>query len=196
MQTRAKIDMKAGIIELEGSEDFVKLNIDKFTAFFQLDTPNPQRSDVDKILPEKTINTAPSNTNKRSKATITTKAPRAPAKSRSIESTRFDIHKNESSISLQEFLEEKMPKSTGDYIAVIGYYITQTKNATSFSEGNIDYAYRTLKIKGRPKHLRQIIINNKNAKDLFEESKEDDAWVLTRAGEIYVEENLPPKVNK
>lgn len=196
MRTRAKIDMKAGIIELEGSEDFVKINIDKFTAFFQLDTPNPKISDVDKIPPEKTINTTPANTNQRSKATFTTKASRAPAKSKRIEAERFDIHKNESSISLQEFLDEKKPKSTGDYIAVIGYYITQTKNATSFSEGNIDYAYRTLNIKGRPKHLRQIIINNKNEKDLFEKSKEDDAWVLTRAGEIYVEDNLPPKVTK
>ena len=38
----------------------------------------------------------------------------------------------------------------------------------------------------------QIIINNKNQRDLFEEVEEKPGtWKLTRAGEIFVEEKLP-----
>jgi hypothetical protein len=106
---------------------------------------------------------------------------------------RFDLHADQSTQSLEDFIKEKSPKPAADLIAVIGYYLTQIRGAPSFSDGNIEYAYRTLKLKGRPKHLRQIIINQKNTRDWFESADVDGAWKLTRTGQIYVDENLPAK---
>jgi hypothetical protein len=137
--------------------------------------------------------------NKKKKATPKKKAKKKTAKkssktkAKSIAPERFDLHKSDKKDSLKQFMEEKKPgRTTGNVIAVIAYYVTRILNQPTFSEGNIDYAYRTLQLKGRPKHLRQIIINNKNQRDLFEEA-DDESWKLTRTGEIFVEEELPPK---
>ncbi len=117
----------------------------------------------------------------------------AKTKAKSVAPERFDIHKSDNQPSLKDFLEEKKPGSnTGNVIATIAYYIICMRNKPLFTEGNIDYAYRTVPIKGRPKYLRQIIINNKNQRDLFEEADEEN-WKLTRTGEIFVEEELPPQ---
>ena len=122
-----------------------------------------------------------------------TKSNGKPTKSKLISIEKFDIHKDSKSISLEDFLQEKNPgKSTANVIVVIGYYITHIKGLKSFSEGNIDYAYRTLSIPKRPNHLRQIIINAKNNNDFFE-SNEDGTWRLSRTGQLFVEEKLPRK---
>lgn len=195
MQTKAKIDLKAEVIELEGSEEFVRLHLEKFSALMQVGTFHRQVSELganSTPTPEEPL-PATAKRNTKVKMQAISKTQKGPTKTKRIEPTRFDIHKSDSTASLEDFLEEKKPKSAGDVIAAIGYYITQMKGIPSFSEGNIDYAYRTLKLKGRPNHLRQIIINNKNQKDLFEQVGEDGTWTLTRAGEIYVDEKLPAK---
>jgi len=121
------------------------------------------------------------------------KKPSKPAKTKSITIEKFDIHKDGDNPSLEDFLKEKNPgKTTANVIAVIGYYITTQKGAEYFTEGNIDYAYRTLSIPGRPNHVRQIIINAKNNKDFFEDG-EEGKWKLARTGQIFVEDKLPRK---
>ena len=115
-------------------------------------------------------------------------------KAKAIAIEKFDLHKDANNVSLEDYLKEKNPgKTTANIITVIGYYITVMKGAESFSEGNIDYAYRTLSIPGRPTHLHQIMINAKNKQDFFEYSGEDGKWKLSRTGEIFVDEKLPPK---
>jgi hypothetical protein len=195
LQTKAKIDLKAGVVELEGSEEFVRLHLEKFSAMFQVGTPHRQESELGASAPPTPGEPLPVATKRkpRSKVPAVSRASKGPTKSKRIEPARFDIHKSGSTASLEDFLKEKNPKSAGDVIAVIGYYLTQMKGAPSFSEGNIEYAYRTLQLKGRPTHLRQIIINKKNQKDLFEHAGEDGSWTLTRSGEIYVDEKLPAK---
>jgi hypothetical protein len=118
------------------------------------------------------------------------------ARAKSIEIEKFDPHKNAQAPSLEEFLSTKKPgASAGQRLLVIGYYITKVKGAPSFSEGNIDYAYRILKLTGRPAFLRQILINNKNNNDWFDPAADKVRWVLTRTGEIFVEEKLPQSVD-
>ncbi|MEQ9375376.1 MAG: hypothetical protein RIG68_09365 [Imperialibacter sp.] len=100
---------------------------------------------------------------------------------------KFDTHSGEK--TLGKFYEDKTPgKNTGKRILTIAYYITKILGQNSFSDGNIDYAYRVLQLDKRPKHLRQQIINFKNSKAWFEEG-ENGSWRLSRHGEIYVEDN-------
>ena len=195
MQTRAKIDLKAGVVELEGSEEFVRLHLEKFSILFHGAAHHHQAPESGINSPPPQEQPAPAVRKRKPAAKVASalKTAKGPTKTKRIEPARFDLHKSGSTVSLEDFLKEKKPRSAGDVIAVIGYYLTQMKGASTFSEGNIDYAYRTLQLKGRPKHLHQIIINNKNQKDLFEPAGDDGTWMLTRAGEIYVDEKLPAK---
>lgn len=189
METKANINLKEGTVELSGSEEFVSKYLDVFKdllAQSSFPTQNEKRSEKEQTHSLQLEN------NKTEQKKTTTRKQSKPAKAKSIPIEKFDIHKDSSNPSLEDFLKEKSPgKTTANIIAVIGYYVTVLKGADTFSEGNIDYAYRTLSIPGRPAHLHQIMINAKNKQDFFEPTDENGTWKLTRNGEIFVDEKLP-----
>ncbi|HEB27727.1 MAG TPA: hypothetical protein ENI05_08115 [Porticoccus sp.] len=183
--TKAKINIKEGTIELEGSESFVSAYLDQFKGMLKAD-PAP----VLPIDPEPQAN--PSAKKAPAKKTTAKKASSGKKAAPKVSIERFDIHGKDDTPSLETFLEEKKPGTgNGNIIAVIGYYITELLGEKNFAEGQVEYAYKMLKLK-RPGHLRQIMINNKNERDLFEANEEDSSqWRLTRTGEIYVSDLLP-----
>jgi hypothetical protein len=192
METKANINLKEGTVELAGSEEFVSKYLDIFKDLLGQKTYNPKIDRTTEVK-EEVENELPQTKNKAEKKNGSKKGGK-PTKAKSIQIEKFDIHKDASNPSLEDFLKEKAPgKTTANIIAVMGYYITVMKGKDSFSEGNIDYAYRTLSIPGRPGHLRQIMINAKNNQDFFEPTDENGTWMLTRTGEIFVDEKLPPK---
>ena len=191
METKANINLKDGTVELSGSEEFVSKYLDIFKDLLNqkehLKTSAHQR-------PFETDRMDDVRENKQKERRNGNKKNSKPGKAKSIPIAKFDIHKDGSNPSLEDFLKEKAPgKTTANIIAAIGYYITILKGADTFSEGNIDYAYRTLSIPGRPAHLHQIMINAKNKQDFFEPTDENGTWKLTRNGEIFVDEKLPIK---
>ena len=186
MTTKVKIDLKQGLIELEGSEEFVRSYLDEFknnitSTFNELKFERPpKKKKVKATQPEESAEGDVSTERK-------TKAKSAHI----ISPERFDIHGGEKVPSLQVFFDEKKPGTGNPYIiAVIGYYITELLGNDSFSEGQIEYAYRMLKLK-RPNHLRQIIVNAKNNKDFFTPTEVQDKWKITRTCEIFVSDKLP-----
>lgn len=183
---KAKMTIGNGTIELEGSEEFVSKYLDSFRSFFGatgIQNPPKNSTESKKTEPAKDRVPNSSKSDKRSRKKV-----------KSIEAEKFDIFKSGESPSLEEFLKQKSPgKTVGNVIAVIAYYIQQIKKLPYFTEGQIDYAYKALSITGRPTHLRQIIINKKNKNLWFEETEDNLGWKLTRPGEIFVEEKLPPQ---
>lgn len=190
MDAKARINVKEGLVELEGSEEFVSKYLEHFKFLLEKTKDSSSKIVIDPPKVKEEITTPPIARDKNLKEKRT-----KPAKAKSIEAEKFDYLKDSNVASLQEFFAEKKPGSTtGNIIAVIGYYIQIRKQKGEFTEGNIDFAYKILNLKGRPKHLRQIIINNKNQRDLFEEVEgKESSWKLTRAGEIFVDEQLPSK---
>lgn len=183
--TKAKINLKEGTIELEGSETFVRGYLDEFKELLktpqkaeQLQQPPAPKAASPKKAPAKKAASSKKATGKKA-------APK-------VSMERFDIHGNDEIPSLSKFMDEKKPgTANGNIIAVIGFYITDLLGNDNFTEGQIEYAYKMLKLK-RPAHLRQIMINEKNKRDLFEADAEDSSqWSLTRTGEIYVSNLLP-----
>lgn len=184
--TKAKINVIDGTIELEGSEAFVKQYLDEFKELLQ----RPVRQNKEEI-PE--ISEAKESAkNMATKKSTTCKSSSAKKSASKVSIERFDIHGGGDVPSLEDYIQEKKPGAgNGNIIAVIGHYITEKLGEDTFSEGQIEYAYKMLKIK-RPNHLRQIMINEKNKRDLFEPNAEDGSkWHLTRAGEIFVSDMLP-----
>lgn len=182
--TKAKINLKEGTIELEGSESFVSGYLDEFKEL--LEAPQKTEPQSPPPAPKAAAKKAPAKKAAASKATTGKKA--APK----VSMERFDIHGGNDIPSLSKFMEEKKPGTgNGNIIAVMGFYITDLLGNDNFTEGQIEYAYKMLKLK-RPAHLRQIMINEKNKRDLFEADAEDSTlWSLTRTGEIYVSDSLP-----
>ncbi|GAB3096251.1 hypothetical protein G8770_17300 [Aestuariicella hydrocarbonica] len=182
--TKAKINLKEGTIELEGSESFVSGYLNEFKELLKAPQIAEQQlpPPAHKAAPQK----APA---KKAAASKTTQGKKAAPK---VSIERFDIHGGNDVPSLSAFMEEKKPGTgNGNIIAVMGFYITDLLGNDNFTEGQIEYAYKMLKLK-RPAHLRQIMINEKNKRDLFEADAEDSTlWSLTRTGEIYVSDMLP-----
>lgn len=183
--TKAKINLKEGTIELEGSESFVSGYLNEFKELLKAPQIVEQQSPPPApkaVAPKK----APT---KKAPASKTTTGKKAAPK---VSMERFDIHGGNDVPSLSAFMEEKKPGTgNGNIIAVMGFYITDLLGNDNFTEGQIEYAYKMLKLK-RPAHLRQIMINEKNKRDLFEADAEDSTlWNLTRTGEIYVSDLLP-----
>lgn len=112
--------------------------------------------------------------------------------SKKLTAEKFDIYGNGSDVpKLEKFFEEKNPGNTNaEKIAVIAYYITELMGMDSFSDGQIEFAFKMLKIT-RPAHLRQIIINAKNSSDWFDKFEDSLNWELTRGGELFVSDELP-----
>jgi len=185
--TKAKINLLEGTVELEGSEEFVRSYLDEFKKLF-----NP--SQVLQGHHEGAKETVPPHKKSVPKKKAVTKRSASKKTPQKISIERFDIHGNDDCLSLSDFIEEKKPgTANGNIIAVVGYYLTEIIGNDAFSEGQIEYAYKMLKIK-RPAHLHQIMINEKNKRDLFEPDSEDNMlWHLTRSGEIFVSDTLPEK---
>ena len=133
---------------------------------------------------------------KRSKKTKDTDVRKAnkPISAKSITFEEFDILKNDSKISLEDFFKEKgSDENTLHRIIIIGYYITKINKLNNFTDGHIDFAYRVLSLNNRPKFLHQTIVNIKNKHFWVDKADELEGWKLTRIGEIFVEEKLPVK---
>jgi hypothetical protein len=192
-ETRAKIAVGNNSVELEGSEEFVSKYLDSFRALLEKNNggqPATQEQRGKAIEDNEQAQKGGKAGSKPDK-----KQPRK--KPQHIEPEPFDVDKVGQTPSLKEFFDQKKPgKNAGKRIAVISYYMKQIKNIPIFTEGNIDYAYKTLSLTERPVHIYQIIVNNKNTNGWFDEAKDDNGWVLTRPGEIFVEEKLPEGQDK
>lgn len=191
-------------IELDGDEAFIERQLENFYSRFNIDSVVKTRTEprlLNSTDESETYGNGRARKGKTPSDAGTVKKGGEPkpasqakhaGKAPSISPERFDAHKTADAPSLEDFFANKKPgKSVGERAAVIGYYIMKIKGESTFSEGHIDYAYRLLKISGRPAFLRQVLINNKNQNDWFDFAPDGVRWVLTRTGEIFVEEKLP-----
>ena len=126
---------------------------------------------------------------KENKKEVSKKGTKTSAKQ--IKAEEFDAFKTTKKPSLDDFIKERnVSKSTGYTILAIAYYITK-HCTTKFSDGNVEYAFKLLKLTP-PLHLRQTITNLKT-KNLWFDINDDSTWTLTRAGDTDFEKRFPSK---
>ncbi len=156
--TKASINIRDGIIELEGSEVFVRHYLNEFAKEINFSGRNEKEGTESR---ESGVKNNLSNAG----ATGTKKSSKRKQIIKDVKAEEFNLDAEGKTPSLKTFLSEKKPGTVAkDRIAVIAYYLAILKKAGSFTEGNVDYAYRALSLNKRPIHLRQILINLKNEK--------------------------------
>ena len=182
---KVKIDLTTGIIELEGSEAFVTKYLDEFKA--KVGQPIPTTPAYKPRLPRKASRSA------KTASEQTTPKDRKKSVPKKIEIEEFETNGDTKLHipSLKAFLDEKKATtSSTKMIVAVGYYVTYLLKQPEFSEGNIEFAYKVLRVSGRPTHLHQTIINKKNTDSWFEDGTESTRWKLSRVGQLYVEETM------
>ncbi len=188
--TKASVTFGNNSIELEGREEFVSKYLESFKEIIEIQKSQKPSSIIKTEKPD-----AISNKNNQDQSSKSEKSKKKRIKS--IEAEEFDIFESKDSPTLEEFINQKSPgKTAGKVIVVIAYYMQQIKNLPTFTEGNIEYAYKILSLPSRPIYIRQIIINMKNKNQWFEESEDGLSWKLTRVGEVFVKEKLPSQERK
>jgi len=188
--TRVKMDMVAKTIELEGSEAFVTKYLEEFKVILLAQPAKPSNRKTVRALRQSKQNIDEPSSSDGAKPVGKPKRARAPR----LVAEKYDIHGGNGKPSLKEFFDQKNPgKANGDRIAVIGYYITEILGNPTFSEGQVEYSFKMLGL-DRPAHLHQIMINTKNERDYYEQvDGEHGRWNMTRGGDIFVTDKLPPK---
>lgn len=188
--TKARINLKDGTIELEGSEIFVSKYLDEFKLHVAINVA--AQDGAPEVSLEAEVRQRPAH---QSSATgkVTNSSPKKQAKK--LKPEEFDTLANDSKPSLADFIKQKQPRaSASEYIAVVGYYITKLNSQAYFTEGNIEFAYRIAGLGKPPLKMHQSLLDAKSKKFYVEEAAGEDlegAWNLSRIGEQFVEYELP-----
>jgi hypothetical protein len=128
------------------------------------------------------------NKNKKKSETIANTKTKVTVKSKNIKIDEFDAYSSKP--TLVELFEEIKPVSTNERILTIAYYINKILKTDFFTDGNVDYAYKLLKLDKRPNLLRQIITNIRTKELWFDKSEDGKDWKLNRTGEIHFESKV------
>lgn len=104
---------------------------------------------------------------------------------------------NDRKESLSEFLKAKNPKSHGDKILLIGYYMEKIEGETQFNIHDIEKCYaqaRMPKTKNFGPYITQLV-HNGYIMDAEEKKNNKKAWIITESGLKHIEElsteNIP-----
>jgi len=101
-------------------------------------------------------------------------------------------------ISIKEVILSKKPKNDVEKTIVIGYYLENFRNMSSFNAKDLEEGFRKAKEKV-PKNINYKVIKNIEKGFMMEAKEKKDklkAWNLTSTGERFVENELPYKNEK
>jgi len=170
--TKAKINLKDGTIELEGSEAFVTKYLEKFTKEMK-ELESPTKTIAKKVEVEKPT---------RRRKTPSVVAP-----------TPLDLKESGEKPSLRTFYKEKKPATFEEKLTVFAYYLKTYKDIEDMEAGHVVTCCKEVRSK-IPANIPQMFKNIKHRQGWVDFGKEG-AVVITTLGENFVEYDLPRKKN-
>ena len=218
MSTRLKIDLAQGILEVEGSETFVKAIYADFKANFvdnesadeATTTPDPKRTRTRKSprtqvkstpkkparkKPKAAEPVAPSPENETTPAlevdeTAETK-PRVGKPTYSVVET-LNLGAANGRPSLVEFMDNKVPITNEERNLVFVHYLQHTLNIEPITINHLYTCYKAAKIR-TPHNIENSLKITANQRHWIKIAK-DGTLTVTPAGKLYVEKQLPKKI--
>ena len=198
-EAKFKIDVKQGVVELEGSETFVDKHLDKFEEIFtsaikQTMTQGIIHSITDDNVSALQQNSEPksnvsklelakaNNNNNNNNKHATKQSPNLPP-------IPVDLKANVKKVGLREFYTEKNPSNHYENTVVFVYYLTKINKQTEVKYGEILSCYE--EVGEKKPSITDIIKNTIRYKGWLEPGSSKFITRLTISGENFVKFDLP-----
>jgi hypothetical protein len=200
-EARFTINVKEGIVELEGKESFVDKHLEKFEEIFKaavreavgrgleqnLTLKAPDASMM-ALTSQQTLDVDPSSMRQEKQVAPSKHLPRP---SVTIHPIPVDLKPADGKVGLREFYSEKKPANHYEKVAVFVYYLVKMNKQQEVKFGEILSCYEEVNEK-KPSIL-DIVKNSLRYKGWLEQGSEKYSARLSISGENYVKFDLPAK---
>ncbi len=209
-EARFTINVREGMVELEGKESFVDKHLEKFQEIFKMAVKEAITRGVEQSLELKTQSgqaALPEELPKSKESTTMIEHP-VPHSPRSNASTTkhsarpamiihpipVDLKGNENKIGLREFYVQKKPVNHYEKTAIFVYYLTKFNNQQEVKFGEILSCYD--EVNEKKPSIADIVKNSIRYKGWLDQGSEKYTAVLTISGENFVKFDLPSQNGK
>jgi hypothetical protein len=183
--TKAKVNWKEGIIELEGSEAFVMKYLETFQE--QLKSVKLE-TNAEQVSISKETDDNNSDTSKQAKIPKK-KISKLPL---SVAPIPIDLTAKGGNPSLKQFFSEKLPTNAQEYTTVFAYYLKHYLGINEMKAGHVVACCRDVD-KPVPTNLRSLFLNAQHRKGWLDVGAGSESVQITIAGENFVQYELPHK---
>lgn len=185
--TKLKIDLKNGVLEVEGEEAFVKEIYQEYKERLSSDDSSIFEHAPNQDTESSTSTTLKRKTSGRNKGGAKRKESYSIVKS-------LDLSEKDGKKSLRDFFKEKTPSVALEKNAVFVYYLQKEAKITGITTDHIYSCYKDVKERV-PKALKQSLLDTSSKKGWIDTSSMNDIKITT-SGENLVEQDLPTKDSK
>ncbi len=209
-EARFTINVREGMVELEGKESFVDKHLEKFEEIFKMAVKEAITRGVEQSLELKAQSAqaalpAELAEQKEPSSVIEQSLPQ-PHKSNGsatkhsarpaiiIHPIPVDLKANESKIGLREFYADKKPANHYEKTAVFVYYLTKFNNQQEVKFGEILSCYD--EVNEKKPSIADIVKNSIRYKGWLDQGSEKYSALLTISGENFVKFDLPAQNGK
>jgi len=203
-EARFTINVKEGVVELEGKESFVDRHLEKFEEIFKIAVKEtiaralqqnialkatqtqaalPQELEQEVQLAGEDVRQQKSHTGKHASRPAIT-----------IHPIPVDLKANDSKIGLREFYAEKKPANHYENAVVFLYYLTKFNKQKEVKFGELLSCYE--EVNEKKPSIIDIVKNSIRYKGWLEQGSEKYAACLTISGENFVKFDLPAQGEK
>lgn len=199
-EARFTINVKEGVVELEGKESFVDKHLEKFEEIFKIAVKEAIARGVEPraALRDPMIPTLPSREPPAQPLEVPDQkekpsgsAKHAPRTVPTIHPIPVDLKAGEDKVGLRDFYVEKKPTNHYEKVAVFAYYLNKFSKLPEVKFGQILSCYEEVNEK-KPSIL-DIVKNSLRYKGWLEQGSEKYSARLTISGENFVKFDLPSR---
>ncbi|MDQ5863544.1 MAG: hypothetical protein M3263_01550 [Thermoproteota archaeon] len=204
-EARFTINVREGMVELEGNESFVDRHLEKFQEIFKMAVKEAITRGVEQSLELKTQSAQvalPAELSKSKEgSSVIEHTPPRPQKSNAsttkhsarpaliVHPIPVDLKANDNKIGLREFYAQKKPANHYEKTAVFVYYLTKFNNQQEVKFGEILSCYD--EVNDKKPSIADIVKNSIRYKGWLDQGSEKYTVLLTISGENFVKFDLP-----
>lgn len=204
LEAKFRFNIKEGMIELEGSQDFVDKHLDRFAEIFKSAIQQAVVLGVESNIIHKVDSLMPPSDGKQdalevassglSKKTANNNRHNTKQSSPCLPPIPVDLKAGENKIGLREFYADKHPVNHYEKTVVFAYYLTKFNNHPDVRYGEILSCYE--EVNEKKPSIVDIVKNSVRYKGWLEHCSDKFVTRLTISGENFVKFDLPQQKNK
>ena len=191
-EARFTINVKEGIVELEGKESFVDKHLEKFEEIFKMAVKEAITTNINAVaLKAQPAQVALPQQVEEVAAETKPAAKQPPRPSPTLPPIPVDLKASESKPGLREFYAEKKPANHYEKAAVFAYYLVKFNKQSEVKYGEVLSCYE--EVDEKKPSVTDIVKNSIRYKGWLEQGSDKFACKLTISGENFVKYDLPKK---